>query len=211
MASETSKGVTGSLGPVVYYFRKGKKCMRTKTQDFHDAATPTQLKHREKIRRSAQFLRTSIKAINIGYQDTDKDSPSNEARSFLVKNCFIETASLPVLDFSKVMVSRGFITAPQNSIISKDDKSLVITWDVPKKGEKLNVEDDANIVMYSDDSKEGTMHFLRNVALRKDGAVTLPIPYRTAPLHIWMFFSCSDALTKESKSKISDSVYLGEI
>ncbi len=211
MAIENEDGLSGSLGNVVFYKRKGKKCRRTKPEHFNDAKTQNQLNHREKMRRSSQFLKSCLSIINIGYQATDQDSQSNEARSFIVKNCFIKGNPLPVLDFSKVQISRGLISAPENVTMTQQDSTVTITWKVPVKGESSNRSDNVIVVMYADDKTESKVHALKNVAQRIDGTVTLKIPKSSSPLHVWMFFSWPDESPKENKSKISDSVYLGVI
>lgn len=212
MAIQNFDGPSGDMGGIIYYNRNGKKCMRMRPAHYTDAKTTPQLKHREKISKAARFTKACRKFIDIGYQATDKEVPVNEARSFMIKNCFTEAEPLPILDYSKMLVSRGIIVPPKDAVMVVEGSSVTITWDPTHiKHIFTAATDRVMVLMFTDDCKAGTGHYFRNVAFRGDGKVTIPIPKSTAPLHTWMFFHEPDVATGEHRAKISNSVYLGEI
>lgn len=210
MARINDDGLHGMLGPLITYVRKGKRVVRTKPASFTDAETPRQLKHREKIRLAGIFTKTSKKFITIGYQQATIDSPSNEARSFIIKNCFVDADPLPYLDYSKVLISRGTIQKPLDALAIIKDNEVQVTWNNQRiPGIFTDMQDNVMIMMYCIIENEGYSYFFPNIAKRIDGTATVKIPRNDLPLHIWMFYNNSDVATFESKNKISDSVYLG--
>ncbi len=213
MAIQDSDGIHNSLGSVVYYMRKGKKCMRLKPANFNDAKTPNQLKHRAKMKLAGEFTSSCKHFLTIGFQDApvSMDNPSNEARSYIIKNCFDTSGDMPVMEFSKVPISRGYIQRPEMASIKVEGQNAVINWRTPVKGEYADLNDRVMVMVYSDYGIDGKSHFFQDVATRGEGIANIPVPYSTEPLHAWMFFHNPNAATGESKKKISDSVYLGVI
>lgn len=212
MAIQSGNGMGGSLGNVVHYMRKGKQCARMKTANFHDAQTPQQLAHRAKMKLTAKMVRVCLRAIQIGYQASDKDSPSNEFRSFVMKNCFVTGDQLPYIDHSKVMLSRGCLVPPRKTALTFENSKATVTWENEKfDGELLDLNDKVMIVMYREDSQSVDSRFLHNTWSRSDKTVTFTIEKHNTPWHLWMFFHNAEKAVGESRKKISDSVYLGKI
>lgn len=212
MARHFADGASGSSGNIVFYVRNGVQCSRTKSSNFKDAKTPGQLAHREKMRRTARFVKKCIRAIRIGYQDPDKDSSSNEIRSFIMKNCFVPGETLPKLDYSKVAVSRGNLVPPRNTTLTVDGSNVTITWEnITFGNESIKLSDKIIVLFYSEEYQNGFADFKNELGTRKDLKTTIRFSPVTTPLHAWMFFSNSDMDVKESRNKISDSVYLGVI
>lgn len=212
MAIQKANGTSGILGSLVFYVRNGVQCSRVRTASFTDAKTANQLAHREKMRKTARFVKNSIKVIRIGYQQASSDSASNEIRSFIMKNCFVKVPGepLPVLDFSKIMVSRGLISPPRNTTFSTEGKMATITWENVKLNDELSKSfDKLVVVLYGESGILGYSNSFDDLAVRKEMTATFEIPKHTFPWHVWIFFSNSDNAVGESRRKISDSVYLG--
>lgn len=212
MARHFADGARGSSGNLIFYVRKGVQCSRVRTANFHDAKTPGQLAHREKMRLTANFVRKCIKAIRIGYQASDKDSASNEIRSFIMKNCFVQGAALPELDYSKILVSRGNLVPPRNTTLTVDASTATITWEnIKGANESFKLSDRIIVVLYSEKDLDGFSNIVDELGTRKDMKASFNFSKRSLPLHAWMFFTNSDMAVGESRQKISNSVYLGVI
>lgn len=209
MAIDNGSGASGSLGPLIYYYRKGKKCIRTKPPHVHNPQTAQQTNHRTKISMAGKLIRNLRKFIDIGYQATDIDMPMNEARKFMLNNCFdLSAEGATVLDYSKVLISRGQISKPEVTGFNIEGNTARINWKTPLKGDYTDGDDKVMIAMFMDEGKEGLSQLLSNVAYRKDGSCTIPVPIHTEPLHAWIFFYNPDIAPGESRMKVSDSVYL---
>jgi hypothetical protein len=208
MATDNGNGASGSLGPIIYYTRNGKKCMRMKPAHVKNPKTKGQTHHRNKIKLAGRLIRGLRKFIDIGYQATDSDMPMNEARQYIIRNCFNNDVENTVLDYSQVMIARGELAKPEETTFTIENNSARITWKTPVRGDNTKGDDKVMIAMYSDEGSEPLAQMLSNAAYRKDGVVTVSIPIHDQPLHYWMFFYQPDYCTGESRRKISDSVYI---
>lgn len=201
----------GSIGNLTFYKIGSKNVIRIKPAYVQDCKSEKQLNHRAKIKIASRFTRELYKFIQIGYQATTMDYPSNEARSYLIRNCFDVTPDGPKLLYPLVMISRGNIKKPENCILSIIDGQMQITWEKPEKKDNTNPSDKVMVAMLAEEEDSLNCQQISTTAFRKDGVVSLDIPEHTNPLQIWMFFSNSEAAVGESKDKISDSVWIGEV
>jgi len=211
MAFQDSDGIHSSLGNVVHYKRKGKNVMRLKPANYDDPKTPKQLAHREKIRVTGQFTATCKRFLNIGYQDAPvaMDNASNEARSFILNNCFDTSGVLPVLDYSKIRISRGLITPPVITHVAVEGGNMTISWAPPVKGEGTNGDDKVMVMFFTTNGEDNYAYFHQDLAVRSAGRATVRLPVSDNPVYGWMFFHNPNVAVGESRGKISDSVYLG--
>jgi len=186
--------------------------MRLKSASFKDAKTPNQLKHRHKMRLAGEFTSSCKRFLAIGFQDAPRsmDNASNEARSYIIKNCFDTTGDLPVLDYSKISISRGYIQRPEITSTILEGRNLVIKWRLPYRGENVKADDRVMVMAYSDFGILNKSQFFFDIATRSEGTATIQLPLSTEPVHTWMFFHNPNAVIGESRNKISDSVYLGK-
>lgn len=211
MAIDRNGRIKGSIGNVVHYNLGDKNIMRLKPGYMHNPRTPKQQNHRAKIRLSGRFNKAMIDFIKIGYQATSLDYPSNEARQYIIKNCFIETPQGMVLDYPSILVSRGELNMPEEFSMTADGSAITVKWKTPVKNDGNDGMDKVMIAMYMDDTPLGQSWLHRSVALRREGTATVPIPPHNSPVHVWMFYYNAEKALGESRKKISDSVYLGEL
>jgi len=211
MAILETDGIHNSLGSVVHYNRKGKKVMRLKPANYVDPKSPKQLFHREKVRLAGQFTATCKRFLNIGYQDAPEamDNSSNEARSYILKNCFDTSGELPALDYSIIPISRGLIAAPVITSVTTENGLLTITWKTPVKGDGTRGNDRVMIMFYTSTGAEAFSYYYPDVATRSAGSVSVAIPTSSSTLHCWVFFHNPNVEVGESRSKVSGSVYVG--
>ncbi len=208
MAIKNGDGASGSLGSIIHYYRNGKFCMRAKPAHVRNPRTEGQTQHRNKIKQAGRLIRALKKFINIGYQDTDFDMPMNEIRKHLIQTCFDNTTEGTVLDYSRVLISRGELMKPEETTLTIEADKAHILWKTPLKSQFSNDDDKVMIAVFVDEGDDGQSDLLSSVAFRRDGTCTIPVPAQTAPMHIWMFYYNPDLIYSESRKKISDSVYL---
>lgn len=182
--------------------------MRLKPAHVSNPKTKSQTHHRNKIRMAGRLVKGLRKFIDIGYQATDFDMPMNEARQYMIRNCFSNNNEDTVLDYSKVMIARGELLRPEETTLTIVNNTARVTWKTPVKGDYTNGDDKVMIAMYSDEGYEPLTQMLSNAAYRKAGEVTVSLPIHNQPLHLWMFFYQPDYCAGENRKKISDSVYL---
>lgn len=209
MGIEIGTGVSGRVGNVIYYMRKGKKCMRIVPANVYNPKTVPQTNHRNKLKLASRFIKALDKFIRTGYQAATVDTAGNEARQHLMKECFDITPQGPVLDFSRIIIARGEIPAPEEYNMTVDGDHVYISWKQGTGNQWIDVK--AMVAMFIDEGKEGISQMISNAAYQTDGECVVPIPVHTQPVHIWLFFSNPDLYPFEHKKKVSGSVYLGAV
>lgn len=211
MATGNPYRAKGSIGNLTFYRLKDKDVVRIKPAHVTNPRTTAQTNHRMKIKLASRLLKSMHSFIQIGYQETSLDYPANEARQYVMKNCFDITDNGPVIDYSKVLISRGSIAKPEDISFVSDDDMVEISWKTPAKGDYTNGEDRFMIAMFMDEGEYGKSELIVSPARRNDGTTTAKIPDHSAPVQIWAFFYNAEAAVGESRKKISDSVWIGEI
>lgn len=212
MAIVTPKGLSGVLGPLIFFSRNGILCSRVKPAHVHNPKTPRQTNHRNKLGLSSRFIKACSKSVKTGYQATSADHCYNEARRFIYKNCFIDSADgNPQMIWENILISRGLIQKPEEFSMIPDCESVTINWKLPVKGDGTDGGDFVMVLMFSDEGKSGLALEHDKTAQRKDGTARFALLKSPKPVHAWMFFYNPLVCDGESRAKISDSVYLGMI
>ena len=206
MAIEKGDSLSGCIGGVIHYVWKGRKCRRIRPAHVRNPKTAAQTRHRDKIRIGGKFLRTLSQFIQVGYQETSKDTKANEAMSYLVKNCFIEENGKAKLDYSKFPISRGEMMAPADCNMTITGNKAEITWEYERTWYS-KADDKLMIAIHVEDGDSSYTQMLNNAAYREACRTEFPIPITEKPVHLWLFFHNSDNQVGESRRNISDSVY----
>ncbi len=194
---------------IINYFWKGIACSRRKPLHVKNPRSAGQMNHRNRIGLASRFVKACKKFIKIGYQDTDMDNSFNEARKYLYDKCFTDSPDgNPKMIYSNILISRGKLAKPEEFHIKADGATAEVTWKKPVKGDSTNGDDYLMVLMFSDEGEGGLELHHRNIARRKDGSATFSMLRSNKPVHLWAFFHNSAAYFNESKSNISDSVYL---
>ncbi|HLO90394.1 MAG TPA: DUF6266 family protein [Lentimicrobium sp.] len=201
----------GRINNITMYTLNGENIMRIIPAHVYNPKTTGQTDHRTKIRVASKFLKTINEFIKIGYQDTSLDYPANEARQYVIKNCFNQTPDGPVLDYEKVLISRGEIAKPEGYKLTVEKDLVHIDWQTSPNDNVRRNDDRVKVVMYYFTDNDEKSQLINTPARRKDGTVTLSIPVHSSPVQVWMFFHNAEEKVGESRKNISDSVWLGEI
>lgn len=212
MAINKNGHLRGKVGNTINYQLNGQDVVKIRAAHVFNPNTPGQVAQRIRIKTSSRFVKSVHNFIKIGYQATSLDYPANEARQFMLRNCFTNGEHGPVLDYEKVMISRGLLKKPEDITFTIVDKSVVINWKKPSPSEH-NGDEKVMITMYWEEGKadkpEGMSQLINNGIRRRDGSISIPIPSHSSPLNSWLFFYDPEASVGESRKKISDSVWLG--
>lgn len=200
----------GRIHNITMYTLNGEDVMRMIPAHVYNPKTTGQTNHRTKIRMASKFIKSFDSFIKIGYQATSLDNYSNEARQFMIKNCFNITPAGPVFDFPKVLISRGELPMAEGCDMLVEDKSITITWDASASEGRRRKDDRVMVVFYMDEDG-GKCVELDTDARRGDRSVILEVPNHKVPVQVWMFFYNAEEAVGESRKKISNSVWLGEI
>lgn len=193
-------GLSGKIGPVTTYLRKGVQVVRANTKP-RDPKTPKQLAHRMKFSLVNKDLSPLNSAIKLGHNgDTD-------AYRTIVGKAYHEAivGEYPnfTIDYSKIKISDGDLQLPADFKLELDESKncALFIWDEPENGslKKASGSDMLNVVCYN--MKFGAVEQMPSVArrLEKSASVILPKGWKLKETHFWVYFS-SHVLQTNSES-----------
>ncbi|SEA28226.1 DUF6266 family protein [Pedobacter hartonius] len=127
----------------------------------------------------------------------------HNAASSIVREAISGTFPNLYVDYSKVLFASGKLPLPKNLAAEVVEKGLKFTWDTssPEKGAKRT--DLAMVLAYYPETANA--NFIRSGSRRSSGYEILPLTVKNQIAEIYIAFISDD------HSKVSDSVYLGQI
>lgn len=197
----------GKLGNTVSYMLKGKYVMRT-IGKYTKKRSPKQLANQMSMKVTNRFLVAVKPFISLGYKleatGTDKSAFNLATSSVKTQAIAGEYPNLRV-DYSKVMVSKGTVPAPQETRIEKTDSGVLIQWNADHAGSNLRREDSVMLLLYFPVTNSSMISF--HAAKRKEGSCLFELPESqlNAPIEAYISFKQSDG------NAVSDSVYAGNL
>lgn len=207
------KGLSGSIGELVFYEVDGKTYSRRKPgkQSKATKARTSDAKRRSQsvISQTQAFLRNIAHILRFGYQ-THKNGasrPYHAAVSYTSKNCFKEEEDLKVLDISLVKVSRGSLMGPQDPKAVRVSDGVEFSWTDNSGQGSAKDSDRAFVVLHSTSRQGSEWEFLGSFRATGKHSLSFKNINSDTQWHAWMAFSQENLWTK--KRTLSDSVYLG--
>ena len=199
-------GVSGRIGNVIISSWHGKEYVKSAPDIVKNPRTKEQVKQRSKFVVTMAFLKTMTPFIRVGYQSASEDrrTPTNAASSYIMKNAFTnDSGSLELdcsLDYSKVLVSMGDLTASEIIISEFKNGELTVYWNSVLDGNAKN-NDQAMLLAYNS-SLSASIYDIA-VGKRSFGSAKLELPYswNNNDIHIYLAFRSAEG------NKVSDSVY----
>lgn len=143
--------------------------------------------------------------IKIGYQKSDKATPSHEFISHVILEAVTGTLPDQYIDYSLIRISRGKIPPPIEIKLEKQVRGLFISWEADLRHAE-SLKNDQLVILLMNQNGESLIHY--KVATRQDESATLQLPNGfTDTLYAWVFYHNPDKFPFESREKVSDSVY----
>lgn len=169
-------GVSGKVGNIVGYRRKGKDLVRVQAASISDAKTPKQLKQRQKVATVMEFLKPILPFIRIGYKNYAQGRTAyNTATSFLLKRCLTENEKGETeINYRRVMVSIGFLLPATDATATYSEHRMTFAWTDNSGTGNAESTDTAMLLVHN--KEKGANVYDMNAALRSDGTATLTLP-----------------------------------
>lgn len=169
-------GVSGKVGNIVGYRRKGKDLVRVQAASISDAKTPKQLKQRQKVATVMEFLKPILPFIRIGYKNYAQGRTAyNTATSFLLKRCLTENEKGETeINYRRVMVSIGFLLPAMDATATYSEHRMTFAWTDNSGTGNAESTDTAMLLVHN--KEKGANVYDMNAALRSDGTATLALP-----------------------------------
>ncbi|EDM34477.1 hypothetical protein PBAL39_19340 [Pedobacter sp. BAL39] len=197
----------GKVGNTVTYLLNGKYVMRTIGKS-KKKLSDKQLANLMSMRVTMKFLCSLKPFVDAGFGleavGTDKNA-FNLATSAVKKHAIKGEYPNLNIDYSKVLLSRGTVPAPEGVSISKADHGILIKWDEARPGQARRLEDSVMVLLHFPETDNSMMTF--HAGKRKDGSCfyELPKSYQNRHIEAYVSFRQSDA------KAVSDSVYAGSL
>jgi hypothetical protein len=199
-------GFSNKTGPLVGRKVKGRNVI---TGLHHYPKGPVD----EKVRLSQQklvlmngFLGQISLVIANGFKEyAQKSTTINAAYKHNYPNAFVQTPEGLVLDYSKLVYSRGKVSTPCAPKVTAVAGGLQFAWQNAVQNEFNLYMDRASVVVYNADKRIAVIK--ENVALRKDLGYVFELPndFTGDELHCYMSFNSANGKV------VGDSVWCGEI
>lgn len=206
MAKINKNGIiSGTVNGMVFYEKDGKQYVRSTAKTHTDPKTPSQKTHRTRHKLATAFLSNIKYLIKIGYQKSDKATPSHEFISHVILDAVKGTLPNQHIDHSLIKISRGKIPPPNEITIEKQDRDLFFRWKADLRHAE-SIKNDHLVILLMNQNNESLIHY--KLATRQDESATLQLPNGfTDRVHAWVFYHNPDKFPFESREKVSDSVY----
>jgi len=206
--------IIGKIANLVGYIRLGQPVIRTearkpkKKRARSDAQKAVNLKF--KIVKS--FIADISDFINVGYKldvaGTTK-IPENNAVSYHINEAVTGTYPDLVLDYSKVLVSRGKLPVPLNPTVELVGDVLKFKWDIDPKSDWKRKRDQVMLLAYKTATQEPD--YVLSGARRFEGTDELPVRIARNKNRKDDFLETYIAFIADDRQSISNSVYVGRV
>lgn len=205
------KGILGSfsgkVGTVVGSSWNGIDYMRSLPRPSGKAPTDAQLIQRVKLALATGFLRPISSLVNIGFKSLAvKQSGFNVATSQIISEAITGIYPNFMIDYSRVLISKGNLTGPWNAVVSTPAPSVLnIAWTNNTGSGTARDTDKAILLVYN--PVQSQYVFTLDGADRNGGSDSLNLPdnFSGDTVEVWIAFISAD------KKTISTSIYAGNI
>ena len=187
-------GFSGKVGNVVGARWRGKNVMRSLPQRGKYTATAKQEEQRLKFKTVIGFLSQIVEILNsyFGSPQGDK-SRSNLATSYHLKNAVVTTPTGTVMDYAKVLISKGDLRGIDGgTIVAAARQTLNFGWQDNSGQGKATATDTLMVVVYAPDLN---LFYTNTAVATRDAttaSVTLPNYMASFEVEVWVSFSKPD-------------------
>jgi hypothetical protein len=197
-------GFSGKVGNIIGGNWKGIDYMRVKAASVKNPQTDGQVGQRSKFTTVLQLLQPLTGFIKIGFQNyAVKMTEFNSAMSYILQNAVSGEYPDIVIDYDKVLVSRGSLAAALNPTATSPAAGKVqFNWADNSTEGNASPTDKAMLLVYNPTLGEAT--FVVDGAVRTAGTQTLTIPngYSGDTVH---------AFINAEGTEVSNSRHIGTI
>ncbi|HMI05743.1 MAG TPA: DUF6266 family protein [Pedobacter sp.] len=195
--------VTGRVGDMVFYVLNGKQVVRMVGKSVKPP-TGKQLTARMQMTMVAGFLKHLVEYLNVGFGPdvVDDENAYNAAMRYNRKNALSGVYPDVVLDYSKVLVSKGDLPGAAGAVVELLDDGLHFVWSNPSDIPYPRGNDQVMLLAYF--PALASAIYLLEAASREEGSAFLPVPGDLLAEHMEVYLSFVAA----DRKSVSDSIYL---
>ena len=196
--------ITGSIGGYIFGNHKGTPYVRKKAVNVSNPRTAAQLDQRAKFKTVIEFLKPLKSFLRIGFKSqTAKMSAFNAAMAYHLSHALMGSYLEYVIDYSKVLVSRGKLSGAKNpaaSIINAGE--IEFTW----KDNRYAMANDMVMVVVYNPTKQEVVTIVGGT-FRTEERLSIKIPLTFAGDEVYCYIAFQNARGTDA----SDSQFLGSL
>ncbi len=199
-------GFSGKVGTVIGASWKGISYMRSIPQKIKNPRTDGQMSQRTKFAIALNFLKPMTGFLRTGYKlYTHKQTAINAAMSHVIANAIDGAYPDYLLDFTKVLVSRGALTPPANGRVVPEIGFIAFTWDDNSGTGSAKPTDKALAVVYNPSRGEAIYDTAGSERMAGSHQIPVPADWTGDAVEIYLGFISEDG------KEVSNSVHLGTL
>ncbi len=200
-------GFSGKVGNIVGGTWKGIDYMRIKPSNVANPRTQGQVDQRTKFSKVLNFLQPMTEFLRVGYKlYAIKMTQFNSAMSYQLQNAITGAYPNFLIDFSKVLVSRGSLLRAEGATgESIQEGIVVISWADNSASGGAKATDKALIVLYNEDKNIAVYDTAGAVRTAETQNLSVPVDFSGDDIQAYIGFISEDG------TEVSNSVYVGAI
>jgi len=201
-------GLSGTLGGVTFCQQPdGSTTARDKAKKSDKPRTVGQLSTAMDTSLISTFFKQISYYIKVGFElETNLSlNANNIAAPYHRKNALTGVYPDRIIDYSKVLLTRGKMPAPENATVTVTDVGFAFKWDADVELHGKHYSDQIMLMAYFTEIKKAV--FVTGGAQRHTGSDLL-VPHgikRGTPAEIYVSF------IENNRKSISNSIYLGQV
>lgn len=186
-------GFSGKIGNVIGCKGRTGFYVRARPAHVSNPRTKQQQEHRGKFTLAMRLACSLTSFLRVSYREfAGAGKPFHAAVSSFLKGAVIETDIGCKVDFDKVLVSRGSLTAIHKAKVESTESKVIYSW-VDNSGEGNALATDTALLVVFNKSRWEAIYEITSV-LRSEGQAKLQLPFNWSndPLAVYLGFRSQD-------------------
>lgn len=198
-------GLNGTVGDAEGYVRNGIAYVRSKRRKTNKPPTAKVLAARQRMALVNRFINSTTLFVRTGFENVAKGkafSANNAAKSYQLKNALEGIYPEMVINYSKVLLSRGTLEPAENAAVYPIPDGLMFTWDCSNIAENLYKRSVAMLLVHCPELQKSCYDLSGVKREAREQFIALPHQFIGRQLHCYLSFIAED------RKNIADSVYV---
>lgn len=204
-------GFSGRVGTVVGSNWKSVHYMRALATNVNNPRTKKQQCQRAKFSTALGFLATITPFIRVGYRNfTTDQSAFNAAMSYVMKNAMTGCGEALALEYEKVLVAHGNLTAVVDATVTVEGNKASYQWTDNSGVGDANAKDAAMLLAYNKDKNEAVYDLSAATRMDTKAELSLPVSWSGNALAVYLSFCSEDGKSVTNSVCLKNSASNGE-
>lgn len=201
--------VRNKTGSVVGRMHKGKNVITALYRTSNKPFTKEQIASQFKLGLLNSFLQDISDLVNIGFKAYTKGNTAvNAAVSYNYDHAFLEEGDSFVMNYPKIIYSRGVIATPESPEIFAESGKITFNWLPEKQSAYCQFTDKASFFVYNP-VKDMSIILLNETNRYAQGhTLEIPVGFIGDTVHCYMNFNSADGKKKGNNMYVGASVVI---